>query len=394
MKKNLSALALFLTLSAYCSPCSSLADDVAPDNAGKGGSVPESGRAALLEEAKSRLLSRGGKLLNSARGEFLRLVGLDGAVPGTLAEVNGQPISLRQVEALYDMRTAGSENAQAISLDELRAEYASCLQTLVAQILVHEELLRRGLTVSEAERIQEERRVSMEYGVEPGPEFDALIRDEGIEPALWREQLQAFLELELWQNVLAASISPSPEDVSAFVRKHPELAEEPARYVYLSVSGPKKSVVDAARSGGKTDPETLGKQGLTVQRLEDVATDLPPSFVAALDEIKPGQSLPVQAGGEQWGYTILLEKEDAHPKSALELFAYAQEALRRERLPALYDVWLEKAVEGSHIRMGSQLQPRNVPRPAPRPVPEFERKDDREDEREDEEGNALLGQDA
>ena len=66
MKKNLSALALFLTLSAYCSPCSSLADDVAPDNAGKGGSVPESGRAALLEEAKSRLLSRGGKLLNSA----------------------------------------------------------------------------------------------------------------------------------------------------------------------------------------------------------------------------------------------------------------------------------------------------------------------------------------
>ena len=115
MKKNLSALALFLTLSAYCSPCSSLADDVAPDNAGKGGSVPESGRAALLEEAKSRLLSRGGKLLNSARGEFLRLVGLDGAVPGTLAEVNGQPISLRQVEALYDMRTAGSENAQAIS---------------------------------------------------------------------------------------------------------------------------------------------------------------------------------------------------------------------------------------------------------------------------------------
>ena len=55
---------------------------------------------------------------------------------------------------------------------------------------------------------------------------------------------------------------------------------------------------------------------------------------------------------------------------------------------------LEKAVEGSHIRMVSQLQPRNVPRPAPRPVPEFERKDDREDEREDEEGNALLGQDA
>ncbi len=385
MKKNLSALVLFLTLSAYCSPSSSLADDAVPVNTGKGGSVPESGSAALFEEAKDWLMSRGGKILNSARDEIRRLVGLDGATPGTLAEVNGQAISLRQVEALYDMRTAGSEAAQAISLDELRAGYASCLQTLVAQILVHEELVRRGLMVSEAERVQEERRVSMEYGVEPGPEFDAFIQDEGIDPALWREQLYAFLELELWQNVLAASISPSPEDVSAFVRKHPELTEEPARYVYLSVSGPKKSVVDAARSGGKTDPETLGKLGLTVEKLEDAATDLPPSLVAALDEIKPGQSLPVQAGGEQWGYVILLEKEDARPKSALELFAYAQEALRREHLPTLYDAWLEEAVKGAHIRIVPQLQPRNVPRPAPRPIPEFER--------EDEEGNALLGQD-
>lgn len=385
MKKKLSTLALCLALIAYCSPGSSLADDAVPGVPGKGASVPESGSAAVFDQAKGWLMSRGGKILNSARDRIRRLAGLDGAVPGTMAEVNGQTISLRQVEALYDMRTAGSESSQAISLDELRADYASCLQTLVAQILVHEELARRGLTVSEEDRMREERRVSMEYGVNPGPEFDALIREEGIDPALWREQLQAFLELELWQNVLAASLSPSPEDVAAFVRKHPELTQEPARYVYLSVSGPKKSAVDAARSGGKTDPETLSRQGLTVQRLEDVATDLPPSFVAALDEIRPGQSLPVQAAGEQWGYTILLEKEEAHPKSALELFAYAQEALRRERLPALYDAWLEKAVKGSHIRMVSQLQPRNVPRPAPRPVPE--------PERENEEANTLFRQD-
>lgn len=373
MKKSFPALALLLTVGAYCLPGCSPAEE----------SAPESGGAALLEEAKSWLTDRGERLLNSARDEIRRVVGLDGAAPGTLAVVNGHAVSLRQVEALYDMRTAGSEAAQALSLDELRADYASCLWTLVAQRLVHEELERRGLAVSEAERLREERRVSAGYGVEPGAEFDAFVRDEGIDPALWREQMSARLELELWQTTLAAGISPSPEDVSAFMREHPELAEEPARYTYLSVSGPVKARVDAARNGGKSDPAALEKQGLTVERLEDTAADLPPSLVAALEEIRPGQSLPVQGEGEQWGYVILLEKEEAHPKRALEVFACAQETLRRELLPALYDAWLDEAVKNSRIRISPHLLPRNVPRPAPRPLPEPEHGNDDE--------NALIG---
>lgn len=378
MNKNLSVLALLLSVSVCCSPC------FAPAFA-KGETSPDPGGAALFEEVKNWLAKRGEKVLDSARDEIRRIVGLDGAAPGTLAEVNGHPLSLRQVEALYDMRTAGSDAALAVSLDELRADYASCLQTLIAQQLVRAELERRNLAVAEAEALQEERRISAEYGVEAGPEFDAVIRDEGLDPALWREQLRARLELERWQGTLAASISPSPEEVSAFVEKHPELAEQPARYVYLSVSGSKKAAVDAARSSGKTDPEALKKLGLSVEKLEDVATDLPPSLVTTLDEIKPGQSLQVQTGGGQWGYMVLLEKEEARPKSALEMFAYAQDALRRDRLPALYDTWLEAAVKGARIRMVPQLQPRNVPRPAPRPVPDFERVNENE--------NALLGQD-
>ena len=144
-----------------------------------------------------------------------------------------------------------------------------------------------------------------------------------------------------------------------------------------------KARVDAARNGGKSDPAALEKQGLTVERLEDTAADLPPSLVAALEEIRPGQSLPVQGEGEQWGYVILLEKEEAHPKRALEVFACAQEALRRELLPALYDAWLDEAVKNSRIRISPHLLPRNVPRPAPRPLPEPEHGNDDE--------NALMG---
>lgn len=50
-----------------------------------------------------------------------------------------------------------------------------------------------------------------------------------------------------------------------------------------------------------------------------------------------------------------------------------QDAIRRKRLPALYEEWLENTLETSRIRMIPQLRPRNVPRPAPRPVSEPER---------------------
>lgn len=364
MIKKVSTLVLLLTVGAHSFPLSSPAAEPARESGGD---------ASLLGEAVDWLALRGEKMLNSARDEIRRLAGLDGATPGTMAEVNGYPISLRQVEALYDMRTAGNRAGQAISLDELRAAYASCLQDLMAQRLVHEELARQGLALSDEEKFREEQRISAGYGLEPGQAFDAFILEEGIDPDLWREQLYARLELELLQRELAASISPSSEDVSAFVKEHPELAEEPAHYTYLSVSGSQKASVEAARNGGRNKTEELEKLGLTVEKREDYATEMPPSLVAALEEITPGQSLPVQGGETQWGYVILLEKKEAHPKNALEMFAGVQDAIRRKRLPALYEEWLENTLETSRIRMIPQLRPRNVPRPAPRPVSEPER---------------------
>ena len=55
------------------------------------------------------------------------------------------------------------------------------------------------------------------------------------------------------------------------------------------------------------------------------------------------------------------------------MFAGVQDAIRRKRLPALYEEWLENTLETSRIRMIPQLRPRNVHRPAPRPVSEPER---------------------
>ena len=83
MKKSFPALALLLTVGAYCLPGCSPAEE----------SAPESGGAALLEEAKSWLTDRGERLLNSARDEILVVwSGLDGAAPGTLAVVNGHAV--------------------------------------------------------------------------------------------------------------------------------------------------------------------------------------------------------------------------------------------------------------------------------------------------------------
>ena len=74
----------------------------------------------------------------------------------------------------------------------------------MAQRLVHEELARRGLALSDEEKFREEQRISAGYGLEPGQAFDAFINRYTY--SLWREQLYVRLELELLQRELAASI--------------------------------------------------------------------------------------------------------------------------------------------------------------------------------------------
>ena len=167
------------------------------------------------------------------------LLGMESAEPGVVATVDGIPIYLRQVEGLYDMTSLAPVEGRTVTLEEVRADYAECLRTLVEQVLIRRELAVRDRSVSDDDVLRLEETVSSGYDERPGPEFDPWIEDAGLAPDLWREQLRARLELERWQAELARSIAVGEEEVEAYVAAHPDEMVVPAQVEYLLVCGPR-----------------------------------------------------------------------------------------------------------------------------------------------------------
>ena len=295
------------------------------------------------------------------------LLGMESAEPGVVATVDGIPIYLRQVEGLYDMTSLAPVEGRTVTLEEVRADYAECLRTLVEQVLIRRELAVRDRSVSDDDVLRLEETVSSGYDERPGPEFDPWIEDAGLAPDLWREQLRARLELERWQAELARSIAVGEEEVEAYVAAHPDEMVVPAQVEYLLVSGKDKARVEAARKSGASDPAALRAEGLDVRRFRRSVESVPDIWGEELARAVPGGATPLRETGGSWRYAVLLDRQSDRPRTPAEMYAYAEERLMEQRLPEAFDAWLADALSRTKVRMAEPLLPHNARRPAPPP---------------------------
>ena len=67
-----------------------------------------------------------------------------------LAKVNGEEITLEEVEILYDMRNVHL-NTPAPDVDRVQQEYAEILYNRIKQVLVSQELEKRNVAVTDEE---------------------------------------------------------------------------------------------------------------------------------------------------------------------------------------------------------------------------------------------------
>lgn len=296
-------------------------------------------------------------------------LGVERAERGVVATVDGVPIYLRQVEGLYDMNSLSPGEGRVPTLEEVRADYAGCLRTLVEQALIRRELAARKLSVSDEDLFRLEEAVSSGYDERPGPDFDRWIEDVGLVPDLWREQLRARLELERWQAELARSVAVTGAEVESYVAAHPDEMVVPAQVEYLLVSGRDKAKVTALRAAGEKDPAALRAGGCDVRRFRRPAGGVPDIWARDMATLAPGGATPPRETGGAWRYAILLERQPERPRTPAEMYAYAEERLMEQRLPEVFDAWLADALARSEVRMAESLLPRNAPRPAPPAAP-------------------------
>ncbi|MCH5277531.1 MAG: peptidyl-prolyl cis-trans isomerase [Desulfovibrionaceae bacterium] len=297
------------------------------------------------------------------------LLGVRNSGPGVVATVDGAPIYLRQVEGLYDMNNLGAGEGRTVTLDEVRADYAECLRTLIVQTLIRRELAALNQNVSAEDILRMEETVSSYYDERPGPDFDHWIEDAGLVPDLWREQLRARLELERWQAELSRSAAIGEAEVEAYIAAHPDEMEMPAHVEYLLVIGRDKARVEAMRQSRSRDLSALRAAGLEVRHLRRSVDSLPDILAEELSSLALGGVTDLRQMGGDWQYALLLSRQAKRPRTPAEMYTHAEQQLMEKRLPEVFDAWLADTLAKTHVRMVTPLMPHNAPRPAPPPPP-------------------------
>lgn len=313
------------------------------------------------------------ELWNSVPWKAL-LPGSDKNLPGVVAMVNGQPITLRQLETLYDMERAMLAEGTELELEELRAGYIMTLNTLIVQHLISQELKEQNLAVEPGVLESMEKELRADYA---GNEFEEQLQNDGIALDMWREQLLRRLELELWQKYLRQRTLVTEEEVSAWLDKNPEWKKEPATVTLSLVQGAERKQVEAAHKNAfastvNLEPvnaqehlDALGIQQpasgeyptLVVHTYRLTEAQVPSYWREEVKGLRVGQSSAVQKEEGAYRYLVLHERGKERFVSGLELYGKVEKMLMEDRLEQVFDEWRTEAVLEADIRVAAQLLP-------------------------------------
>jgi hypothetical protein len=274
---------------------------------------------------------------------------------GTVATVNGQPISLRllnAVQALSYFQRAGA--SPDLSVDALRKQYGIALASLIVHSLVAQELRKLGLEVPPERLRMEEARIRADY---PGGEFEQALLETQMDIQTWRELLHNQLALELFaEKVLSRNVKPSLEDIQAYYAQHEKDFSYPASLYLRIISGADQDQVESARAILLETPDALLPPGLLEQKTAMPKSSVPDEWRKDVDALRPGEISPVRGGQFQYQAVQLLEEVPANRMSVVEAYSLVEQAFFEQKIEEKYQDWIEQAVQKASIRVSVYLR--------------------------------------
>ena len=277
---------------------------------------------------------------------------------GTVATVNGQPISLRllnAVQVLSYFQRAGT--SPELSVDALRKQYGIALASLIVHSLVVQELRKLGLEVPPERMRAEEARIRAEY---PGGEFEQALLETQMDIQTWRELLHNQLALRLFaEKVLSRDAEPSLQEVQAYYERHEKEFSYPALLYLRIISGVDQDRVESARAALRETSAALLPPGVLEQKTAMSRDSVPEEWRKDVEVLKPGEISPVRKQQFQYQAVQLLEEMPASSMSAVEAYPLVEQALIEEKIDAKYAQWMELAVQQADIRVSVYLRERS-----------------------------------
>lgn len=273
---------------------------------------------------------------------------------GVLATVNGQPITVQQVQLQVDLRhPAGPET----TFETMRAAHMQVLGSLIVTRLMEEELKSRNLLPDDSQLEAASRETLRDY---PPEELGQAFSDAGISEADWLAfmrdtQIAGIFGKAVLQDRMHIDLAA----VRDYYASHREQFALPDTLEICSVRSTDKAAVEQLCA-------SLGKDG---QLRQGAAGELAPACIAV-----PRGELPEQLQGlarrdkrnvcgklEQfddfWQAAWLVAPRKGQSLPLVEAYVIIENLLRDSGKYAAFGTWLAQAMARADIRLAAEVVP-------------------------------------
>ncbi|AGW13490.1 hypothetical protein DGI_1667 [Megalodesulfovibrio gigas DSM 1382 = ATCC 19364] len=276
---------------------------------------------------------------------------------GVVATVNGDPVTLKELESAYDLIQLGWGGQPAVTIGVLRDQYGMVLSQLLVQTFISQELARRDLSVTQDELNKAEAMVRMDY---PPGEFERMLLEEYIDLAVWRRLLKGNLATEKFiRKVLRPQVQLDPAEVVAYYKANQDKFVQAAQVRVVHVTGPGRTMVRDAALAYVANPQPAAVQTafpkVFLQEMTMQENRLPKIWVedlAAAVLLTPTVVRANQAGFES---LILLERIPAQKLDAGLGSPIAEKILLEARLEEAFQDWLATSLSQASIQVSAHL---------------------------------------
>lgn len=281
-----------------------------------------------------------------------------------LAKINGEAVTLEEVEKLYDMRNVHL-NTPAPDVERVQKEYAEILYERIKQILIAQELKKRNAAVGKDEVTAYENTIKKSYGemIDEGQSFEAYLAEYGIDYAKWIKQVQAQLENDKLHALLLKEISLTTDETFQYAEKIKEQQQKDfSKIKFFKLMG-NQNLLHEIQKDTAFSKENVAENGFSnkdfIHHFEEKGAvvyealfdsdSLPDEYKSILLAMNVNTFSAVHHE-ENTDYILYLEEKKT-PKGdgAVDLYLLAEERLLQEKLPQAFADWLGKTIKDSDI---------------------------------------------
>ncbi|MBQ4132681.1 MAG: peptidyl-prolyl cis-trans isomerase [Desulfovibrionaceae bacterium] len=276
--------------------------------------------------------------------------------PGVVAVINGEPVTMRELQARHDLDHMSWSGQFIPSAEELQSQYGDSLVLLIVNHLVMQELEELEQSVSDEELRLAEKEIRGGYGDE---EFISILEDEAIDLEMWRIFLRQRLSMQKFmQTALRAQVSISPEEVSAYYEQNIDEFRLPARYHFWELESSSESDLAEfikAREKAGLDPTEKLPSNIRMREVRLRKDRLTPEWVEILKNLEPGHFSKVFAVNNEFETVFLLEILEPSELSMAQAYPLIERNLVEKNLETVFENWLAERIAQLDIQIASSL---------------------------------------